>query len=85
MLSRITLLMISACLIATAATADTVELRGGGQVAGKVLRQDQAGNRPYVVVRLDGDLSIALPQSRVSRVTTSDELAEYRRRRDCGW
>ncbi len=62
-----------------AAHADTVELSGGGHVAGEVRRASDA-KPPYVVVNVDAELRVALPESRVRRIVTGDTLAEYRRR-----
>ena len=62
----------------TRSTADTVELSGGGHVSGIVKRVD-AEPSPYVVVKLEDELYLKLPESRVRRVVKSDELAEYRR------
>ncbi len=58
--------------------ADTVELYGSGQVAGKVLKDEPDAKPPFVLLQLDEQLKIAIPKSRVQRVTTADELAEYR-------
>tara|TARA_R110002049_G_scaffold2750_2_gene21698 strand:- start:570509 stop:571756 length:1248 start_codon:yes stop_codon:yes gene_type:complete len=59
--------------------ADTVELSGGGHVAGKVLRRSTSGKVPHVIVKVDDGITLALPESRVRRVVTGDQLAEYRR------
>jgi hypothetical protein len=58
--------------------ADTVELYGSGQVAGKVLKDEPNGKPPFVLLQLDEQLKIAIPKSRVQRITTADELAAYR-------
>ncbi len=60
-------------------SADTVEISGGGHVSGSVKRVSET-KVPYVVVEVDSDIRVAIPESRVRRVVTSDELAEYRRR-----
>lgn len=76
---RVKLLLTVAALCApAAASAGTVELSLGGHVAGQVARKEHP-KRPYVVVRVDDDIRVALPESRVRRVTESEELAEYRR------
>ena len=54
-------------------SADTVEISGGGHLTGEVSRQPNS-----VVVRLDDEIQIALPTSRVRRVVDSEQLAEYR-------
>ena len=69
---------MTAVMGVSSAAAGTVELSLGGHVAGRVARVDQS-SRPYVVVRVDEDVRVALPESRVRRVVSSDELAEYRR------
>ncbi len=72
----------AACLLSShAAVADTVEISGGGHVASEaVVRKSPEGERAYVAARLDDDLWVKLPESRVSRVVSSRDLAEYRRR-----
>lgn len=57
------------------ASADTVELRGGGQLTGQVVRKPD-----WVIVKVDDNLQVAIQPSRVTRVVTSDKLQEYRRR-----
>ncbi|MGB7328576.1 MAG: HEAT repeat domain-containing protein [Rubripirellula sp.] len=68
------LLSSAACLVPVSAVADSVEIAGGGHLTGKVARQSD-----YTVVAIDDDLQVAIPNSRVSRVVKSDELAQYRR------
>ena len=53
--------------------ADTVEISGGGHLTGDVSRQADS-----VVIRVDDEIHIALPGSRVRRVVESDQLAAYR-------
>ena len=60
------------------ASADTVELSGGGHVSGKVLRRVPTGKLPYIAIQVDDGMTIALPESRIDRVVTSDQLEEYR-------
>ena len=55
--------------------ADTVELSRGGHLTGKVQRKEKV-----VIVVVDEKIQVAIPDSRVRRVVSSDELAEYRRR-----
>ena len=52
--------------------ADTVEISGGGHLTGDVSRQADS-----VVIRVDDEIHIALPASRVRRVVDSDQLAAY--------
>ncbi len=63
---------------------DTVELRGGGQVAGKVRQKADTPNgrdvKGYVTIQVDDGISIAIDRAQVTRVRTADELAEYKRR-----
>ncbi|MGB7344405.1 MAG: HEAT repeat domain-containing protein, partial [Pirellulaceae bacterium] len=56
---------------------DTIELRGGGQVEGKVLRRVDTPQGGYVSIQVDEGISVAVEQARVARVRTSDDLAEY--------
>lgn len=64
-----------AALVPLTCFADTVELSGGGQLDGKV---QQRGD--LVIVAIDDEIQIAVPASRVRRVVTGDQLAEYRQR-----
>jgi len=64
---------------ATFATADSVELRGGGHVAGAVKRVPQE-RTPYVVVDVDEKVRVAIPESQIARVVESADLNEYRQR-----
>jgi hypothetical protein len=68
------LLALIGCLISSITSADTVEISGGGQLTGQVQRRADS-----VIVRVDDDIQVAIPASRVRRVVTSDALAEYRR------
>ena len=52
--------------------ADSVELSGGGHLTGQVNR-----NADTVIVRVDDEIQVALPASRVRRVVDSDELQTY--------
>ncbi|QDT09613.1 HEAT repeat domain-containing protein [Planctomycetes bacterium K23_9] len=56
---------------------DTIELRGGGQLAGKVLRQVETPEGGFVSVQVDDGISVAIEKARVTRVRTADELAKY--------
>jgi hypothetical protein len=53
--------------------ADSVELTGSGQLTGKVARKGD-----LVIVRIDDDIQVALPGTRVSRVVESEQLAKYK-------
>lgn len=59
------------------ATADVVQLRGGGQIEGSVARIDP-GKAPYAVVQVDDRIKIAIPESQINRVAEAEKLAEYR-------
>ncbi len=76
MLPRLILLVLLGPL--GIAAADTVELRSGGRVEGQVKRVEQE-RAPYAVVQVSENLRIAIPESQISRVAESAELAEYRR------
>lgn len=54
-------------------SADTVELRGGGQITGQVVRKPD-----WVIVKVDDEVQVAIQPSRVIRVVTSDQLQNYR-------
>jgi len=73
------LLLIHLISLATAqiASADVVQLRGGGQVEGIVSRID-AGKAPYAVVQVDDRIKVAIPESQINRVAEAEKLAEYR-------
>jgi hypothetical protein len=62
-----------ASLLPLLASADTVELSGGGHLTGKVQRKSD-----LVIVELDDEIQVAIPASRVRRVVTSDQLQAYR-------
>ena len=55
------------------ASADTVELRGGGHITGQVVRKPD-----WVIVKVDDGVQVAIQPSRVIRVVTSDQLQKYR-------
>ncbi len=54
--------------------ADTVELSGGGHLTGEVTR---LADQKTVVVKVDDEIRVALPASRVRRVVMSSQLSEY--------
>jgi hypothetical protein len=54
--------------------SDTVELSRGGHLTGDV---SWTKDKQRLVVRVDDDIRVALPASRVRRVVMSDELAKY--------
>jgi hypothetical protein len=74
---RFVLLALSACSFvlfpSVDASADTVELRGGGQITGQVVRKPD-----WVIVKVDDEVQVAIQPSRVIRVVTSDQLQKYR-------
>jgi hypothetical protein len=65
--------------VSTPVFADVVQIRGGGQVEGKVSRVDSP-KVPYAVVQLDDSVKVAIPESQVNRVAEAANLAEYRAR-----
>lgn len=75
------ILSIAALLpaIRTSAVADTVELSGGGHIASDTVRSNESeGQRAYVAAKLDDDIWVQVPRSRVRRLLASRELGEYR-------
>ena len=62
-------------LVGQSVSADTVEISGGGHLTGEASRKPDS-----VIVRVDDEIHVALPASRVRRVVDSDELAAYRMR-----
>lgn len=56
------------------ACADSVEISGGGHATGKVVRKNK-----YVLVEIDPNLQVAIPDSRVRSVVPSEKLATYQR------
>ncbi|NND97290.1 MAG: HEAT repeat domain-containing protein [Pirellulaceae bacterium] len=61
---------------------ETVEFSGGGHLSGQVLKEVDSGKVPFVVVRVDDGISVAIQKNRVSRVRTKNELTEYARLAD---
>jgi hypothetical protein len=61
-------------LVASHADADTLEISGGGHMTGQIQRRADS-----VIVRVDDEIQVAIPASRVRRVVASSELAEYRK------
>lgn len=57
----------------TAVRADTVEISGGGHLTGEASRKPDS-----VIVRVDDEIHVALPASRVRRVVDSEQLEAYR-------
>ncbi len=66
-------------IVAGLASVDTVQIRGGGQVAGRVKRVANEKS-PYSIVEVDPRLKVAIPENRVDRVVEASALAEYRSR-----
>ena len=75
MVRSICIAIIAECCLASFVSADTVELSGGGHLTGEVSRKPDS-----VIVRVDDEIQVALPASRVRRVVDSDQLATYRQR-----
>ncbi len=67
----------SVALLGSTALADTVELSGGGHLTGKVQRLSE---QKVVIVQIDDDLRIAVPENRVRRVVVSERLSPYEER-----
>lgn len=61
------------------ASVDTVQIFGGGQVAGRVKRV-ASEKTPYAIVEIDPHLKVAIPEHQVARVAEASALAEYRAR-----
>ncbi len=73
-------LMATICSLpwgAASTLADTVEIRGGGQLSGSLKRLD-VEKTPFVVVELDDKIRVAVPASQVGHVAAEEKLAEYR-------
>ena len=70
--------VVLGCGVSGQTPADTVELSGGGHVAGKVLSRDPSGKNAHVIIKVDDGITVAVPENRVRRVVTGDQLAEYR-------
>ena len=75
MVRSICIVIIADCFLASLVSADTVELSGGGHLTGEASRKPDS-----VIVRVDDEIQVALPASRVRRVVDSDQLAAYRQR-----
>lgn len=61
------------------AAADTVELNYGGEVDGDIVRKNESGKIPHVVVQVDEGLRVAIPQSRIGKTITDKQLQSYAR------
>jgi hypothetical protein len=72
---RLLATLILTTAVVSSAAADTIELRSGGHLSGQV--KDKGD---YTVIRIDQELQVALPTSRVSRAVASSELVDYRKR-----
>ncbi len=66
------------CESAQSLRADTVEIRGGGQLSGNIKRID-VEKTPFVVVELDDKIRVAVPASQVGHVAATENLEEYRK------
>ena len=56
------------------AWSDTVELSGGGHLSGAAER-----NEDFVVVKIDDNIQVAIPISRVKRIVKSSDLDAYKK------
>lgn len=65
-------------LMPDAANADTLELMAGVQVDGKIVRKNDSGARPNVVIEVDPGLRIAIPQQRIRKTISDADLAWYK-------
>ncbi|WP_345684910.1 HEAT repeat domain-containing protein [Novipirellula caenicola] len=75
-LAAATIAALSLVTEPTSLRGDTVEISGGGHVSGKVRRLD---DKKMDIIAVDDEISVAIPQSRVRRVVSSDKLGEYLR------
>lgn len=71
----LSILLVASTCFAGVAHSDTVEISGGGHLTGQVNR-----NGDTVIVRVDDEIQVALPASRVRRVVDSDDLQTYLQR-----
>ncbi|KAA5543092.1 HEAT repeat domain-containing protein [Roseiconus nitratireducens] len=72
---------ISLAGAAVAVHADTVELRSGvsgAEIDGEIVRRVDEGRPPHLVLQVDSDLRIAVPQTRVRKSIADEELEKYR-------
>ncbi|MEM9587469.1 MAG: HEAT repeat domain-containing protein [Planctomycetota bacterium] len=74
---RFAVLAMLLCCGPVALAIDTVELSGGGRLGGRVKR---VPSKSAVYVKIDSEMMVSLPESRVTRVVESSRLSEYRRR-----
>ncbi|MCA9139397.1 MAG: hypothetical protein KDB00_21630 [Planctomycetales bacterium] len=72
---------LGSVLLATSSYADTLELRGGIQVDGKIIRANDGGAKPHVIIEVDPELRLAIPQSRIQKTIRDDDekIAWYKR------
>ena len=77
---RLTVLMVAVGIAQAISPvrADVVELRSGGQAEGAVKRVEQE-RAPFVVVTIDDNVRVAIPEAQISRVADAKNLAEYRK------
>ena len=60
------------------ASADEVEISGGGHLAGTVVTKEvKSGTTPFLVMKVDDDIQVAIQRSRVRRVRLGKELGDY--------
>ncbi len=76
----ISMTLLAWVAITAVAVADTVEMRGGVQIDGKIVRKTDTGSKPHLIVEVDPELRVAIPQSRVVKTVSDhdEKLVWYR-------
>ena len=74
--------LLAVVAVTVSANADTVELLAGVQVDGKIVRTNDSGPRPNVVIEVDPGLRIAVPQSRIRKTISDADLSWYKSQLD---
>lgn len=69
---------LAALMAPGTATADTLELLAGVQVDGKIVRKNDSGAKPSVVIEVDPGLRIAIPQQRIRKTINDADLGWYK-------
>jgi hypothetical protein len=75
-------LVLALVALTVTARADTIELSAGVQVDGKIVRTNDGGPKPSVVVEVDPGLRIAIPQSRIRKTISDADLSWYKSQLD---
>lgn len=65
--------LLSLCVAVSTSRADTIELRDGVQIDGKIIRATDTGPKPHVIVEVDPELRVAIPQSRIVKTISDDD------------